>query len=34
MALSIVTLMFLPAKRKVSKPKTTNNIQIAERVVF
>lgn len=34
MALSIVVLFFLPVKRKVSKPKTSNNIQIIEKTIF
>lgn len=34
MALSIVVLVFLPFKRKSSKPKTSNNIQTAEKAIF
>lgn len=34
MALSIVVLFFLPIKRKVSKPKTSNNIKFAEKSIF
>jgi quinol-cytochrome oxidoreductase complex cytochrome b subunit len=31
---SILILIFLPIKRKISKPKTSNNLQFAEKVVF
>lgn len=34
MALSIIALMFLPIKRKSSKPKTSNNVQFAEKLIF
>lgn len=34
MGLSIVVLIFLPMKRKVRKPKTSNNIQIVEKLIF
>jgi quinol-cytochrome oxidoreductase complex cytochrome b subunit len=34
MALSIIVLFFLPIKRKVNKPKTSNNIQLVEKSIF
>lgn len=34
MALSIIVLLALPFKRKSSKPKTSNNIQAAEKIIF
>lgn len=34
MALSIAALIFLPIKRKTSKPKTSNNLQMAEKIIF
>jgi len=34
MGLSIAVLFFLPAKRKASKPKTSNNLQFAEKSIF
>jgi hypothetical protein len=34
MALSIAVLIFLPIKRKTSKPKTSNNLQMAEKIIF
>lgn len=34
MAMSILVLIFLPMKRKIRKPKTSNNLQIVEKLVF
>ena len=34
MAASIIGLVLLPIKRKISKPKTSNNLQLAEKVIF
>lgn len=34
MAASILVLVVLPIKRKISKPKTSNNLQLAEKIIF